>query len=55
MWATVGALEETNIIIFNNKYKWTLLVYALGTAIDLTNAVSLCYFLAKHRKMAIKK
>jgi len=54
-WATVGAMENANIIIFNEKYRWTMMFYALGTTIDLTIASSLCYFLAKHRRTSIKK
>jgi hypothetical protein len=55
IWATVGAMEIPNIIVFNEKYRWSMMFYALGTTIDLTIAFSLVYFLAKHRKTSIKK
>jgi hypothetical protein len=55
IWATVGAMETANIIIFGRKYRWSMMFYALGSTIDLTIAISLCYFLLKHRKTSIKK
>src|ERR1700685_2124908 len=55
VWTTVGAIENANIIIFNEKYRWSMMFYALGSTIDLTIAFSLCYFLAKHRKTSIKR
>jgi len=55
MVAAAGAMENTNIIVFKAKYKWIMMFYALGTTIDLTIAISLCYSLIKHRKTSIKK
>jgi len=55
IWATVATMEDPNIIAFNEKYRWSVMFYALGTIIDFTIAVSLCYFLAKLRKTSIKR
>jgi hypothetical protein len=54
-WATVATTEDPNIIDFNKQYRWSMMFFVLGTAIDFTVAVSLCYFLAKLRETSIKK
>jgi hypothetical protein len=55
IWATVGALESRNLFVFNRRFGLSLMFYALGTALDLTISISLCYLLAKHRKMSLTK
>src|SRR5882762_9454019 len=55
IWATVGAMETVNIIFFSRKYRWSMMFYTLGSTIDLTIAISLCYFLLKPRKTSIKQ
>src|ERR1700729_144736 len=55
-WGLVyGPPPERWIIIFNDKYRWSMMFYSLGSTIDLTIAFSLCYFLTKHRKTSIKR
>jgi predicted membrane protein len=55
IWAMVGALETTNLFVFNRKYRLSMMFYALGTVIDFTIAVSLVCLLMKHRKSSFKK
>ena len=55
IWATVKAMEMPNIIFFSRKYRLAMMFYALGSTIDLTIAVSLCYLVKKHRKSPFKR
>ncbi|KIM86125.1 hypothetical protein PILCRDRAFT_5187 [Piloderma croceum F 1598] len=55
IWAMVGALKTMNLYVFNRKYRLSMMFYALGTAIDLTIAVSLVCLLMKHSKSSFKK
>jgi hypothetical protein len=54
-WATVVTGEDPNIITFDQKYRWSMMFFVLGTTIDFTVAISLCYFLANLRRTSIKR
>jgi len=55
IFAVVGAMESSNIIVFTEKYRFSIMACGLGATIDLTIACSLCYFLARYRKTSIER